>query len=61
MPDEVRAELEEVMRDFKAPVRFAFAYGSGVFRQNGYNPEVCLYFSCNRIGRKADQLILFRI
>ncbi|SCZ98381.1 BZ3500_MvSof-1268-A1-R1_Chr3-2g06332 [Microbotryum saponariae] len=34
--DEVKMELEEILADFKAPVRFAFAYGSGVFRQKGY-------------------------
>ncbi|ORY73598.1 mitochondrial matrix Mmp37-domain-containing protein [Leucosporidium creatinivorum] len=36
VPDQVKKELEEVMKVFKAPVRFAFAYGSGVFRQSGY-------------------------
>ncbi|SCV74630.1 BQ2448_7659 [Microbotryum intermedium] len=38
--DEVKIELEEILADFKAPVRFAFAYGSGVFRQKGYAANV---------------------
>ncbi|RKP26236.1 mitochondrial matrix Mmp37, partial [Syncephalis pseudoplumigaleata] len=29
--------LKRVLDRFRAPVRFAFAYGSGVFRQRGYN------------------------
>lgn len=40
VPDEVRRDLEDVLTAFKAPVRFAFAYGSGVFRQKGYTTEV---------------------
>lgn len=40
VPDQVKKELEEVMKVFKAPVRFAFAYGSGVFRQSGYTAAV---------------------
>lgn len=36
----VREELEGVVRAFKAPIRFAFAYGSGVFRQEGYSDKV---------------------
>ncbi|GAA5823722.1 hypothetical protein JCM5353_008569 [Sporobolomyces roseus] len=39
VPDEVRRDLEDVLTAFKAPVRFAFAYGSGVFRQKGYTTE----------------------
>lgn len=34
--DEVRDNLRAVLRTFRAPVRFAFAYGSGVFPQKGY-------------------------
>ncbi|RKP08170.1 mitochondrial matrix Mmp37-domain-containing protein [Thamnocephalis sphaerospora] len=29
-------DLKSVLDQFRAPVRFAFAYGSGVFRQHGY-------------------------
>ncbi|BGP03741.1 hypothetical protein RTG_03351 [Rhodotorula toruloides ATCC 204091] len=39
VPAEVQRDLEEVMKSFKAPVRYAFAYGSGVFRQKGYAKE----------------------
>lgn len=42
VPDQVKKELEEVMKVFKAPVRFAFAYGSGVFRQSGYTAAVSI-------------------
>lgn len=38
--ESVREELEGVVKAFKAPVRFAFAYGSGVFRQEGYTDKV---------------------
>lgn len=38
--ESVREELEGIVRAFKAPVRFAFAYGSGVFRQEGYSDKV---------------------
>lgn len=41
VPQEVENDLQDVLRAFKkSPVRFAFAYGSGVFRQKGYTPEV---------------------
>lgn len=40
VPAEVQRDLEQVMKTFKAPVRYAFAYGSGVFRQKGYSKEV---------------------
>ncbi|GAA5905884.1 hypothetical protein JCM6882_009061 [Rhodosporidiobolus microsporus] len=36
VPEEVQRDLEDVLAHFKAPVRYAFAYGSGVFRQKGY-------------------------
>ncbi|GAA5845181.1 hypothetical protein JCM3766R1_002099 [Sporobolomyces carnicolor] len=40
VPQEVENDLQDVLRAFKkSPVRFAFAYGSGVFRQKGYTPE----------------------
>jgi translocator assembly and maintenance protein 41 len=38
VPDETRAVLERVVGSFAAPVRYAFAYGSGVFAQAGYAP-----------------------
>lgn len=31
-----RALLEEIVGTFRAPIRYAFAYGSGVFEQDGY-------------------------
>lgn len=36
VPDEKRALLESIVGSFQAPVRYAFAYGSGVFPQAGY-------------------------
>lgn len=36
VPDETRALLERVVGEFHAPIRYAFAYGSGVFAQAGY-------------------------
>ncbi|KAI5989891.1 mitochondrial matrix Mmp37-domain-containing protein [Pisolithus albus] len=35
--DSTRALLERIVRSFDAPVRYAFAYGSGVFGQAGYD------------------------
>lgn len=35
VPDEKRALLEAIVGSFHAPVRYAFAYGSGVFPQAG--------------------------
>jgi mitochondrial translocator assembly and maintenance protein 41 len=34
-----RALLESIVADFDAPIRYAFAYGSGVFEQDGYETE----------------------
>jgi mitochondrial translocator assembly and maintenance protein 41 len=34
-----RALLESIVGDFNAPIRYAFAYGSGVFEQDGYQTE----------------------
>ena len=31
-----RALLESIVANFEAPIRYAFAYGSGVFEQDGY-------------------------
>ncbi|KAG8856451.1 Mitochondrial translocator assembly and maintenance protein 41 [Tulasnella sp. 330] len=36
VPDETRKVLEDVVGTFEAPIRYAFAYGSGVFKQSGY-------------------------
>jgi mitochondrial translocator assembly and maintenance protein 41 len=33
-----RALLESIVAQFNAPIRYAFAYGSGVFEQDGYTP-----------------------
>ena len=32
-----RALLESIVANFDAPIRYAFAYGSGVFEQDGYS------------------------
>ena len=34
--DSTRALLEAIVARFDAPIRYAFAYGSGVFEQDGY-------------------------
>ncbi|TFK89552.1 Mmp37-domain-containing protein [Polyporus arcularius HHB13444] len=34
--DSTRALLESIVARFEAPIRYAFAYGSGVFEQDGY-------------------------
>jgi len=39
VPDSTRALLEEVTNSFDAPIRYAFAYGSGVFTQEGYSRD----------------------
>ncbi|PPR08162.1 hypothetical protein CVT24_012126 [Panaeolus cyanescens] len=35
--DNTRALLESIVAQFDAPIRYAFAYGSGVFEQDGYS------------------------
>lgn len=35
MTDATRAVLENIVAKFNAPIRYAFAYGSGVFEQDG--------------------------
>ncbi|AMD19548.1 HCL603Wp [Eremothecium sinecaudum] len=45
-------ELHEIMSHFKAPVRYAFGYGSGVFHQANYDlkvdkPQIDLIFGVN--------------
>ena len=37
VPNSTRALLEDIVNSFEAPIRYAFAYGSGVFEQAGYN------------------------
>ncbi|GAA5882178.1 hypothetical protein JCM3774_005455 [Rhodotorula dairenensis] len=39
VPEQIQRDLEDVMSTFKAPIRYAFAYGSGVFQQKGYTNE----------------------
>ena len=39
VPNSTRALLESIAADFDAPIRYAFAYGSGVFEQDGYESE----------------------
>ena len=39
VPNSTRALLESIVADFDAPIRYAFAYGSGVFEQDGYESE----------------------
>lgn len=34
-----RALLESIVAQFNAPIRYAFAYGSGVFEQDGYTSQ----------------------
>ncbi|KAG6335967.1 hypothetical protein ID866_3120 [Astraeus odoratus] len=36
VPNSTRALLEQIVGSFEAPIRYAFAYGSGVFEQAGY-------------------------
>ncbi|KAF8133260.1 Mmp37-domain-containing protein [Boletus edulis] len=37
VPNSTRALLENIVNSFEAPIRYAFAYGSGVFEQAGYD------------------------
>jgi mitochondrial translocator assembly and maintenance protein 41 len=37
--DSTRALLERIVGNFHAPIRYAFAYGSGVFEQKGYDAQ----------------------
>jgi hypothetical protein len=38
--EEVKQRLKNVLNAFNAPIRYSFAYGSGVFQQKGYDPKV---------------------
>ncbi|KAG2126533.1 Mmp37-domain-containing protein [Suillus clintonianus] len=40
VPDSTRALLEDIVESFDAPIRYAFAYGSGVFEQAGYAKQM---------------------
>jgi translocator assembly and maintenance protein 41 len=39
--EEVKQRLKDVLNTFNAPIRYSFAYGSGVFQQKGYDSKVC--------------------
>ncbi|OZJ05103.1 hypothetical protein BZG36_01358 [Bifiguratus adelaidae] len=39
MDEEVKERFRQVVAEFSAPIRYAFAYGSGVFAQKGYDLE----------------------
>lgn len=39
VPSSTRTLLEGVVAQFEAPIRYAFAYGSGVFEQDGYKTD----------------------
>ena len=49
--DSTRTLLESIVSKFNAPVRYAFAYGSGVFEQDGYSsskkPMIDFIFAVN--------------
>lgn len=49
--DSTRTLLESIVSRFNAPIRYAFAYGSGVFEQDGYSsarkPMVDFVFAVN--------------
>jgi Phosphatidate cytidylyltransferase, mitochondrial len=40
--DTLKEKLRSVLWQFNAPIRYAFAYGSGVFQQAGADPETVL-------------------
>ena len=64
VPDSTRALLEELTNSFDAPIRYAFAYGSGVFTQDGYSRDgVRLYsgfFARCPLGTRLTKPSLFR-
>ena len=49
--DSTRVLLESIVSRFNAPIRYAFAYGSGVFEQDGYaftkKPMIDFVFAVN--------------
>lgn len=40
--EELKQQLKNVVSQFNAPVRYAVAYGSGVFHQSGYDEKVSI-------------------
>lgn len=38
--EELKQQLKGIVSQFHAPIRYAFAYGSGVFKQKGYDTQV---------------------
>lgn len=42
--EELKQQLKGVVSQFHAPIRYAVAYGSGVFRQTGYDDKVRLLY-----------------
>lgn len=38
--EELKQQLKDIVSKFHAPIRYAFAYGSGVFKQAGYDEKV---------------------
>lgn len=40
IPEAIRKDLDQIVAEFKAPIRYAFAYGSAVFKQAGYSDTV---------------------
>lgn len=51
-----RALLESIVARFDAPIRYAFAYGSGVFEQDGYFESSSL--TSNVSGKKVEPPML---
>ncbi|KAI8993426.1 mitochondrial matrix Mmp37-domain-containing protein [Pilobolus umbonatus] len=37
--EELKQQLKDIVSQFNAPVKYAFAYGSGVFQQSGYDKQ----------------------
>lgn len=56
--EELKQQLKDVVSQFNAPVRYAVAYGSGVFRQSGYDekkkPMVDFIFGVSHPGHWHD-------
>ncbi|CAO3657550.1 unnamed protein product [Mucor hiemalis] len=56
--EELKQQLKNVVSTFNAPVRYAVAYGSGVFRQSGYDeknkPMVDFIFGVSHPGHWHD-------
>lgn len=49
--DDLQRELDGILGKFSAPIQYAFGYGSGVFKQSGYNgkdkPQIDLIIAVN--------------